>query len=437
MSELVRVTIADKEVLLPAYPAHGLWVGCGDMFRRAIGATNEVIMQTGMRFSFIDVLEVDQVKQKPPSDCEFFNIARPEEMQRLSRYVIEYPVTHIFIANLPHQHLITAAFLGGMCPSARIIITKPLDVNFELIQSLTDGKTWPGLIDRIFLYDHYRNKGAVEPVYQHLPALIERYGKVLSFQFYLVESRTVEDEKRGEALEAGVIFDLASHLFSLVQLFFLGDDGPGPALRDKKRRVRNASLRITKVAKARYSGCEIYRERHEEVETFAAIEVEVIGEYSRPGSRLLYPLRIPGILVVAKAVKASPNTNFNLKGFRLNQELQPRSVNLVRNVINPSVGGPDLKIDVKEDGFRSPIVNSLRDEVLLMQPGEQQIPAFVPYARAAQNTIYIRQALEMPSGLVYHEPGNDLDAVMAKCAAAGALDPRWLSSSGYADIGFD
>lgn len=168
MSELIRVKMVGEEIILQP---HGLWVGCGDMFRRAIDAAKIVIATTDMRFSFVDVVKRDAVKQQPPDGCEFFNLSRQEELCRLYRYVMERPVTHIFIANLPPQHLMTAGIVGGMCPLAKIIIAKPLDTNLQLIKALASGKIWPGLTERIFLHDHYRNKGAAEPIYCCLPNL--------------------------------------------------------------------------------------------------------------------------------------------------------------------------------------------------------------------------------------------------------------------------
>ena len=115
------------------FGVHVLWVGCGDMCRRSLDALR-VLQTGGASLSFIDVREADQVKQAPlvGRGTRFFNVENREQQNAFHHYLLENPATHIFIANLPPQHILTAFVLGGKCPNAQIIIAKPLDINFQL-----------------------------------------------------------------------------------------------------------------------------------------------------------------------------------------------------------------------------------------------------------------------------------------------------------------
>ena len=77
-------------------------------------------------------------------------------------------------------------------------VSQPLDTNFALIETVAAG-AWPDITEKIFVHDHYRNKGAVEPVFLAFPKLIELYGQINSFEFYLIEHKSVEEEGRLEA----------------------------------------------------------------------------------------------------------------------------------------------------------------------------------------------------------------------------------------------
>ena len=125
------------------------------------------------------------------------------------------------------------------------MIAKPLDINFALIETLEVANVWPNIVDRLFEHDHYRNKGAVAPVYNLFPELIKTYGRLKKFEFYLIEHQTVEDEDRVDALRDGVIFDLATHLFALAQLFFI--DQPHPGLFDPHLRLTRFSFGSTRL----------------------------------------------------------------------------------------------------------------------------------------------------------------------------------------------
>ncbi len=414
---------------------HALWIGCGDLLRRTIEALEKLRLHHNATLIFADIKSRDNVKQKPLDQANFYNVSKAQQRDRLRKYLTRNPLTHIYIANLPPQHLLTAFKFSELCPRGQIIISKPLDVNLPLIETVAKGRAWPDITAKIYVHDHYRNKGAVDPMYRNFPQLTDIYGELRSFEFYLIEPRTVEEENRLEALNEGVIFDLASHLFALAQLFFL--EHPHPALIRPDLTLSKARLRINKVARARYKHCQI---ENLDAETFAAIDVTLIAEYSRlknPRRPLTY--EIPGLMVVGKGIKPSLSTTAGLKGLRFRQELQTRSVNLMRNEVNPPLTdlqyANDRNLHDKEDGFHRPILTSLshrRGGVTY----NNSIKPLVPFMEAAKNAEYLGEAIRLRSELRFYSPGETLDAVMAKCVGANHLDSRWLSDAGYAEIGF-
>ncbi len=412
-----------------------VWVGCGDMYRRAHPAL-EHLQEEGARMTLVDVKEVGKIIVPPPGNARFFNISDARQRRIFHQSLIDHPATHIYLANLPHQHLPTAILLAGKCPDAQIVIAKPLDTNFLLIETIANGVIWPGLLEHIFQHDHYLNKGVVEPLYQRFPELITTYGRVKSFEGYLVEHRTIEDEGRLEALNTGVICDLESHLFALTQQFFLSAYHPALVLPDIV--IKDIRLVINQVCRARYANCQL---ENENAETFAAIAVSVIVEYRRINDHPKNhsprePIVIPGLLAAGKGIKPSSSIRAGLKGMRFNQELQPRAMNLTSNLINPPLN--DLDHVAQETGFHAPVITALstRNGYSRTEAQKTTIPAVMSFRMAAQNAHYLHTALNMRSPLRSYKKEDTLEQVLAQFVSRDELSPSWLPKEGYGDIGF-
>jgi hypothetical protein len=266
-------------------------------------------------------------------------------------------------------------------------------------------------------------------VYHAFPKLIDSYGRLTQFEFYLVEYESVEDRDRTEALREGVIFDLSTHLFALCDLFLLSP--PHPALNEQGLVVKSVDLSINKVARARYTRCHI---ENSEAETFAAIDVTLTASYARPKSGRVVTFLIPGLIVVGKGIKPTSNVTADLKGLRFTLELQARSLNLSRNEVSPPLS--DIQFDSAEDGFHTSLVDALSRQSPRERSGSVAIPPVVPLARAARIARLLGEVSQKASRLEHYRIGDTLDSVLARCVAAGTLDAKWLSKSGYADIGF-
>jgi hypothetical protein len=119
-----------------------LWVGCGDLLRRTMAAITELKDSCDADFTFIDVHNAERVRLRPPSWGSFYNIAEESARDELRKRLRQTPLTHVFIANWPPQHLLTAFKFSEMCPGGSIVISKPLDTNFALIDTIAGG-SWP------------------------------------------------------------------------------------------------------------------------------------------------------------------------------------------------------------------------------------------------------------------------------------------------------
>jgi hypothetical protein len=412
---------------------HTLWIGCGDLLRRCVQGLQTLRESHGGRLSFVDIVDADKVRGPVPVGADYFNIQARSERSRLRTHLQELPITHVFIANWAPHHLLTAFKFSELCNNGRIVLSKPLDTNFQLIKTVAGGG-WTDLTEKLWVHDHYRNKAAIEPLYNLFPDLIDRYGelKPKGFEFYLVEHRTVEDEGRLDALNDGVIFDLASHLFAYVQMFLL--EPPYPALQCPGKTLVGVRLSIDRVTRARYANCKI---ANQNAETFAAIELSVHVRYrldKAPPSRKPEKQCIKGLLVVGKGVKPSLNANAGLKGMRFHQQLQPRSVNVATNVISPLLQDAEAVSPAlpAEDGFNAPLVNALRNR------REQQVLSGVPstmsFSQAAENSLLLERAIKRgANNMFYYTATDTLSTVLSQCVHHG-LDKKWLSGLGYGDM---
>ena len=95
---------------------------------------------------------------------------------------------------------------------------------------------------------------------------------------------------------------------------------------------------------------------------------------------------------MGKGIKPSSSISAGLKGLRFEQELQSRSVNLIRNEVNPPL--TDLPYVIKEDGFSATIVNALtKDEPAARNKGEHIAPV-VAFHQAAHRRACLPRRCE-------------------------------------------
>jgi hypothetical protein len=395
------------------------------MLRRSFQAVLE-LQKHGAHLTFTDILEEKNIRQSPPPGCDYFNVSVPQGRANLRCLLRGAPLTHIYIANWPDVHLLTAVKYSENCPGGTIVVAKPLDTNFQLIETIGRGG-FPGIQQKIFVHDHYLTKSVVERIFKAFPKLIGAYGEIQQFEFYLVEYKTIEDENRLDALKDGVIFDLMSHLVAVAQLFFLM--GPRLAtLQDARVQVTDVKVLIRQVARGRYIRCHLA----DNVETFAAVDLKVIVTYNNKRTH-----SIPGLLVVGKGIKPTESVEADVKGIRLKFALNNRTANFSSGIINPPL--TDLAVMREpETGFYRPIVTSLSSHrpdrsVLTDDP-----PVLMNFEEARDNASFLKDVIELgKSNLVFYQAQQTtLRDVIARCVGAGSLDSRWLPVGEFSDVGY-
>lgn len=339
-----------------------LWVGAGAFFTRVVrdGAISRLLEEFNAQLTVVDVrpreelgkeieslLNHDRVRYYNASVSEqrrnlFYN--RKDESGRL--------FSHTYIANWPQAHLLSGVKYSILCPGGDIIVTKPMDLNIPMIETVASG-VFPDLQEKMVVDDHYRNKGSVRELHRILPDLQVKYGKLRGFRIWLVEPVTIEEEKRLRALECGVIWDLATHFISLIQLYFLDPPYLGLAgySNSDPERLRGVQLGIDKVLRTRYVGCEL---KSPTVETLAVIEVTIRFEY------LTYdgwtPWQISGLLIVGKGATRGAGITGSIKQFDFNFEGASVNLNFDTGRLSPPFA--DFKAS-NEQGFHTSVIELL------------------------------------------------------------------------------
>lgn len=381
-----------------------LWIGCGDLFRRCKPALL-TLAEEGAKIVAVDVLPPEQLRSECP--FTFFNLAAPEQAREFTELARSQPFEQAYIANLPHQHVLTAWEVARITEGG-IVIAKPIDIDLRLV---TNVQTWPyDQAGRIEVHDHYRNKGGVLLLKRILPDLINRFGQVTRLRFFLVEPQTIEEEKRLEALECGVILDLMTHLFALLQLLFPIEERAREA-----DRPSYSKLQINQVARARYRHCQLAKVT---AETFAAADVTLLWEFLNVSGRRVVR-NIEGLLVCGKGVRPDKDLEQPLKGLEITFEGQSVWLDLSTHTISPTPR--DLVAGVvhsTESGFNEPVLVGLGGGV-----GEDP---FMAFPEAYQNAHLMDQAITLGNiELEYYDQKTTLWDIISQCCARGLLSHKW------------
>ena len=416
------------EIMTLDTPIHIVWTGAGDMLKKSFQAIEELVRR-GAKITFVDICDIDEVRQPPPPACEFYNITLPERRRMLRELLREQPVTHLYIATWPEFHLPMALKYADSCQGGMIVIPKPLDTNFTLIDTIASASL-PGLAHKIFVHDHYRNKAVVGHMYDAFPKL-KHYGEVTEFEFFLLEYRTIEQEQRLKALAKGVIFDLMSHLFALVQMFFIAP--PHVAVSMSGATVQRIDIRINQVARARYINCGLPND----IETFAAISVTIIVRYK--GNREIFERPIHGLLVAGKGVKPTQSVQADVKGMRFKLALGNRSANLSTGAINPPLADLDFISESNETGFYQPVINGLSQKRPEPKTSKRsgRFSELMSFAEARENSLLLQQSILKGSSLTYYRrQSSTLSEILSDCVRAGNLSADCLLKGEPFDIGY-
>ncbi len=397
--------------------------------QKEIQAYEKIVCQAQSKHSNIRYYDVSQAKQRESLVYNRFG----EKKQ---------PFTHIYIATWPETHLLSAVKYSTLCHGGDIIITKPLDMNIPMVEDLQE-EVFPDLTSKFTVDDHYRNKGYVRALHKCLPSWITKHTqKLRGFRMWLVEEKTIEKENRLQALECGVIWDLATHLVSLIQLFFL--DNPHFALwgytKGDPQKLHNVRLQVRKVLRKRYSGCEL---KTQEAETLAVIEVAVTFQFKTYGRDPWVEKEITGLLVVGKAASRGRDVEGPVKQIDFYFEGGPVNLNYNTGTLMPEIRGYNPS---EENGFFQPVIELLthtqrrvRREaanygVRLAEPGKYHCG--MSFEESFQNVMLINEIKNHPSGrnlLHSYNVGVDIHDVMNDLIAQDFLEKEknWMIERDY------
>lgn len=433
-----------------------LWVGAGDFFRRILRAgTFRKLLDIGAKLAIADVQPIEErlcphvpnpevlwlQQQIQDGSIRYFNVRQASDRKNLAYGPLaerEGAFTHCYVANWPQAHLLSAVKYSALCTGGDIIITKPLDLNIPMVVDIKSGM-FPDLSDKVFVDDHYRNKGSIRELHRVFPDLQRWYGKLRSFRMWLVEPTTIEIEGRQRALECGVIWDLATHLVSLIQLFFL--DPPHLGLSAYGRidetgraiNVKDVTLQIKRVSRKKYMGCEL---TSVQAETFAAIEVTLTFKYPTYAEEQLRSL--DGLLIVGKGARRGEELIEPVKQLDFDFEGGHVSLNYQKDLLSPPLEGFAPR---EESGFHKPVIELLthawrgQEAAGVERSGEYAYA--VPFDSAFRNIMTIHDMHQHDSSVEllrsYPKAGPIRD-ILNDLAAHGLLDRRWLEVERYGDF---
>lgn len=234
----------------------------------------------------------------------------PEDERRM---LAAAPFDLICINNIPRLHLITALQYGTY--AKRIIIQKPQDLNYPLIQTIAQSGGPDNFRSKAVIHDHYRNKSAVAALMHELPLLLQRYGKLKRLMFFLTESKSVTDEpERAASLECGMIQDLAVHQIDIMlECLMTANEWKIREADDRLNRRVGGEIKIVNCVKL-VDQTSILGDG---VETCAVIDLSVTEEIEFPGGRAgahHYQHMFDVLIVVGKGLAIEQGVVKDFKG---------------------------------------------------------------------------------------------------------------------------
>jgi|GEM_PF-5177369 len=293
-----------------------LWIGWGDLAHKSKEAFS-VIKQKGYEILALDVME-NPVGLKSTEPEKLFLRTSEDHHKELVRIARQDGFDVVYVANYGHQHISSALEFQSFTP--QIIVAKPLDTCLDFLLNVgRDQENFIHLLKKLFIHDHYLNKPGVVFLRDRMPELHSEHNFLDSIQLYLVERATIEEKEphRREALECGMLFDLAVHMISVLQVIvpesMSWHDGQGRYQR-LDRRINVTACNVAKDAGSILTKSTVIRGR--EAETFGVIELKVTEKISHESS-VEFERDFPVLIVVGKGVPAEQGITRDLKAIFL------------------------------------------------------------------------------------------------------------------------
>lgn len=328
----------------------GLWIGCGDFTHRSFEAIRQ-LRELGVEMTFIDVRQPGELKADPTAEnFAYFNVMDASEGEHFTQVAQREHFDVVFVANYPELHVLSASEHARTCDGI-LLLTKPIDSNFELLHTIKKG--WPPQwLDRLYVHDHYLNKAGVEAFRDVLPHLVRRCGRPTQIRAFLVEPRTVEEEDRIDALQCGVSLDLLWHLLAITQVYFPTERKEMP----QEAFYRYQPLAVEEVLKGQYRHSAL----SETAETFAVVNAVIPQEFIGHGRRVRRDVQAQ--FIVGKGIRVDrDDPGRSLKAFQITFQGPTVTLNIKEHAIGPLPPVFETRIDEfpQESGFFRPLLEGI------------------------------------------------------------------------------
>ena len=343
------------------------------------------------------------------------------------RFLAQGPFDYLFVNNIPEEHLATAMYYGTY--AKRIVIQKPQDLNFPLIETFLESPGLRALLGKTAVHDHYRNKGVVPALFSQLPGLLARNGLFKRMMFFLTESKGVNDEyERAASLQCGMIQDLGVHTFDLVLETLLNVEQWQAGERDDQiqRRI-GGTIEIEKVAKYRQQSSIL----GDIVETIAAIDIHVTDEIEYPAGaknarRFQHGFDV--LIALGKGVSIEQGYPFDLKSVVI--EFERENFNCIVDLKSLAVVGISPQgVNRKHGGMSRPLM------LLSPKPPEHATSGLggpdyrqwqsMRLSRCVAKMANDAQASEIGQAMGAYPPGRPLGDLLRSMAGSGRIRPVW------------
>jgi hypothetical protein len=425
-----------------------LLIGIGDVAKK-LGESLRRFGEMGVEVSAADIRDDPLGREVLPKGTRFYNWAKPREEERLIHEGWQRPFDYAYLANFPAVHIATALRLDFI--ARKFIFSKPVDSNFDLVQTLHNELQHAGalsqLVQRSCVHDHYRNKPLTTFLRAHMIDLHRRNGFLKRIQVYITEHQTIQDQYwRIASLECGMILDLAPHalsvIYEIVPETLEWTDVQGHTFRRTARRVE-----IVSCVRARDNSCMLHTL---ESETFAAIHFRVFEDIEFiPRGRREVANKITGrpfdlLVVVGKGVSIQDRRDHrDLKAIEIEFDGQFVRGNFDTNAIS-GVIDRELQVrleegmDVRHRGLNLPLLQ-LADHGFCLEKMKNGhlIRPFQSFDQAFSIAALLAKcrAHHTAEDLVRYAPLDKVADVLNRCVAKG-LDPMWALDDGLSGLVF-
>lgn len=411
-----------------------LLAGAGNIVER-MHSTWTDYENKGIEIIAMDLRDDPSGKNALPKGTRFYNANKPDQLKDLLRLS---PFDICYLSNFPSAHLATALRFDFF--TNHFIFPKPVDshINFLKTVHLDRGTTFQGIVSKMVVHDHYRNKPVVARLKSILKALHGKCGFIREIKIYITERPSTEDEwKRKGSLDDGLVLDLAPHALSVLtellptKFQWTHKDG------HKYERQSISYDHVVGCYRARDNNCIL----KEGAETFAVIDLEgkeIINFTPKNStqSMTLEPRKFHIMIVVGKGVSIDNESNpQNLKAFEITFDGSKVTGNFDTNAIGGAVDEHLLRnlcpdIDLRHRGLCLPFINLGEKHFNFgaLNNDDKVVSDFQSFDDAYKVLEIITRALEHKTSvarLEHYETGLPSSDLINRLLTKGGLDPRW------------